>query len=244
MTRLSWTYAAACLIALLGGSLAAWGQEPAARESAESVDAADARERDEILAGRRWQRVRREFHDWLAVQEIYDADEVEQIKDDIDFHAHDMTAPELLQMIDDLEDRLDVLLSPEAAEARQWLGKFLSVQAKYSDDELRAKRPDVINMSGAEIRRELEQLQRRRAGTRQAQSAFERARAGEVQARRAATAAPARPRPQRPERAAAGESPFRSRYAPVRNEVSPATRQRSNFWIDPDGNLNRWGWGL
>jgi hypothetical protein len=242
MTRLSWTIAAACLLALLGGSSTAWGQEPAeARETAES---AAQRERDEILAGRRWQSVRREFHDWLAVQEIYDADEVEQIKEDLDFHAHDMTAPELSQMIDDLEDRLDVLLSPEAAEARQWLGKFLSVQAKYSDDELRAKRPNVVNMSGAEIRREIEQLQRRRAGVQQSQSAFDRTRAAEIQTRRAATTTPPRPRPQRPERAAPGESPFRSRYAPVRNEKSPATRQRNSFWIDPDGNLNRWGWGL
>ncbi|MFO0897735.1 MAG: hypothetical protein U0836_09970 [Pirellulales bacterium] len=218
-------------------ALALEAQEPAAPAS--KVDAAEL-ERQELLEGRRWRRVRREFHDWLAIQQIYDADEVAQIKEEIDEVAADMTAPELLDFMDDLEDRLDVLMSPEAAEARRWLNQFLAVQAKYTDEELRARRPDLVNMTAGEIRREIEQLQRRRGGVQQSQAAFDRARTGQIDARRTAAEAPRRPRP---ERAAADPDRFRSRYAPVRNEPSPAA-QRSNFWVDPYGRVNRWGWGL
>jgi hypothetical protein len=236
MTRLPRWILTLCIPFALGNELV--GQEPAAPAS--EAEAAEL-ERQEILEGRRWRRVRREFHDWLAIQQIYDADEVEQIKEEIDEVAAEMTAPELQHFMDDLEDRLDVLMSPEAAEARRWLNQFLAVQAKYTDEELRARRPDLINMSAGDIRREIEQLQRRRGAAQQSQAAFDRARAGQIDARRTAAEAPRRPRP---ERAAADPDRFRSRYAPVRNEPSPATRQRSSFWVDPDGNLNRWGWGL
>jgi hypothetical protein len=236
-----WLLPLSLLLALLAPQPAVSQQnEPESQTMPASKDDIAEQERREILEGRRWRRVRREFHEWLAVQQLYDADEVEQIKEEIDYHAEDMTAPELRRLMDELEDRLEVLMSPKAAEARRWLADFLAVQAKYSDEELRAQRPDVINMSADEIRREIERLQRRRAGVQQSQAAFDRARRGEIETRRAATA-PSRPRP---ERVAPDPDQFRSRYAPNRNEPSPATRSRGNFWVDPDGNINRWGWGL
>ena len=43
-----------------------------------------------------------------------------------------MSPEELQKQLIDMEDKVAVLSSPEAEEARTWLAQFLSVQAKYT----------------------------------------------------------------------------------------------------------------
>jgi hypothetical protein len=84
-----------------------------------------------------------------------------------------MSPAELRDQLDRMEEKLAVLNSPEAEEARRWLGQFLAVQAKYTDAQLRAMRPDVARMTASQIRQELAKFQQRRGQTQQAQTAFQ-----------------------------------------------------------------------
>jgi hypothetical protein len=195
--------------------------------------------REEFLQGRRWRRAHQRFDRWLAIQQLYDADEVAAIKADFDQQVAEMPLAELEEFVEDLEDSLDVLLSPEADEARRWIAQFLSVQAKYSEEELRARRPDVLGMSADQIRGELERFHRRRAATREAQASFDRRRA--LQAQSARTAGAWQP-PPRERTAARSRPPARpAPYAPRRDPEPPFERPRSRFLVDPAGNLIRWG---
>lgn len=86
-----------------------------------------------------------------------------------------MSPQELENFLRDMEERLAVLASPEAEDARLWLGQFLAV-ARNPEQQLGISRPDVLNMTASEVRQELQQLQRVRDSRLQAQAAFDRTR--------------------------------------------------------------------
>lgn len=215
-------------------------ETPADRyETADSaVDQAPARANDELLE--RWRQARRGFREWLSIQQIYEPDEAASIQAELDARVRDMSPSELADLVDDIEAKLEVLFSPEAEEARQWLAQFLSVQAMYSPEELRQMRPDIVNMTASQIRQELEQHQQRRSQTLQAQAAFDQSRQQRVQSiqsrqqsqRRAAEQAAQR-RVQPPSLPAAQ---YRSQYAP-RREFQPGFLQRPRYTVGPWGGV-------
>jgi hypothetical protein len=156
--------------------------------SASSVDSAQVAERRAILESDRWRQARRGLNNWLATQRIYSADEVRMIKAEIDSKVSTMSASQLKDFMEDTEDRLAVLTGPDAQAAGQWVAQFLAT-ARNAEEQLRGKRPDVLNMTAAQIQQELDRFHRQRGSRQQSQAAFDLGRSQQVQAAQSAQAA-------------------------------------------------------
>ncbi len=203
-------------------SFSAWGQNaPSQAPAFAGVDSQDAARR-QIVESDRFQRVFREFNEWLAVQRIYNADEVAAIRAELSAKSARMSPRELENLMKDTEEKLTVLKSPEAEEARVWVTQFLSV-ARNAEEQIRNKRPDVMNMTASEIRHELQQFHQQRLSRQQSHASFNQGRSLQLQNAQQVQSGRNQPREQiqnRPSRAATIGAGGRSQYAPQR-ELRP-----------------------
>jgi hypothetical protein len=180
----------AILLTLCGlSTLPAFGQTTDTKPAPTNTPAADAQEaaRRKVLDSDRWRRTQREFDEWLSVQTIYSPDEVAAIKANFSQQIARMSPRELEDFLKNMESRLKVLMSPEAEDARQWLAQFMAV-AVDPERQLGRSRPDVLNMTAAQIRQELAWLQQTRDARQQSQAVFDRRRAAQSQVARDARA--------------------------------------------------------
>jgi hypothetical protein len=72
-------------------------------------------------------------------------------------------------------------MSKEAEEARLWVAQRLRVQAHVSPAEMKKLRPDVLNMTSAQLEQRLMQWQQQRASVQSTQQAFDKGRSTQVQ---------------------------------------------------------------
>ena len=130
-------------------------EPPAAGSQASSVTMTKA----EILASPRWKRAQKSLNDWLSVQNIYSPEEVVQLQKEWADEVDEMDADELQDLLDDMEERLKILLSPQVEQARAWIGSYLAVLADPHREALRKQLPDVANMTAAQIQQSLREFQ-------------------------------------------------------------------------------------
>ena len=159
--------AAAAGVALLAGAAPA-PQPPAdaaasAKASADSDEHDEASRREEVLASSRWRRAMHELDEWLAAQPVYSADRVRGIKADLAARVATMSSYELEYLLDQLDEKLGVLDSPAARDARDWLGRYLAVMADDRRAELLARVPSVLDLSAADLTTRLADLEAKRA---------------------------------------------------------------------------------
>lgn len=140
-------------------------------------------ERQQILESDRWRRTMRDLDEWLSVQTIYSEGEVAAIQANLRENMASKSAAELEQLLKDMEDRLKVLTSPEAKDARLWLADFMAV-ARNPEQQLGRQMPDVWNMTASQIRQEIQWLQQTRAQRQQTHSSFQQSRAVQAQVAR------------------------------------------------------------
>jgi len=172
---------ATVVFAVGGIGIAARGQELAPDDQKpHKVDAQEA-ERNKIFESDEWRRLSRAFDEWLTVQHVYTPEEIAAINADLQHRVATMSPSELRDFQHEMTDRLHVLLSPEAAEARHWLEQF-SARSVNPEQQLGRDRPDVLNMNASQIRQELLWLEQQRASRLQAQAAFDRTRSLQAQA--------------------------------------------------------------
>jgi hypothetical protein len=208
-------------------------QQPAAEAPASSDENA---ERQKLLDSPRWRQARYALHEWISVQQVYTPQEVSKLLADLEHKANTLPIDQLQDWLEDMEEKMTILMSPQAQEARAWLAQFLSVQAKYSPAEIQKMMPDVLRMSAAQVEERLQQFEQERAATQQTQAAFDRNRQQEVNAQRRANeqaqaaairAQANRPTPQVPQ--------ARSPYAPRRQWTPPQNNMQ--LYVSPYGRV-------
>jgi hypothetical protein len=196
-------------------------------------DASREAARQKILDSDPWREAQRKLDDWFAVQQVYGADEVAALRAEIADRVKQMSPEGLEAFLNEMQDRLAVLLSPDAEEARTWIGQILAV-VRDPEQHFGGPLPDVLNMSAGEIRAELQQFQQRRMSRRQAQSAFDTSRQAQVQAVREEQAARREVLSQPRTAATFPDPPYRSQYAP--EPLRPVMRRpvyRIGPWGEP-----------
>ncbi len=202
--------------------------------------------RRQLLESDRWRQARRALNEWLSIQQLYSPDEVAVLRSEFRARVERMSPTELMDQLENLEDKLSVLASPEVEEARRWLSQFLSVQAKYSEAELRQRRPDIANMTASQIRQELVNFQQRRGVTQQTHAVAAQGRAIQVQATQEVRQAQQRANEEARNRASSNiaNTQFRSPYAPRRDDLpghsDPDLSRRPYYTVGPWGNPIRW----
>lgn len=110
-----------------------------------------------ILDSKEWRTVRHALQEWVSVQKVYSPQELKAMKAQIDSEIAKMTAPELQDFLDDMRDKVNVLLSKEGDDARAWLAQYLAVKV-VSKQEWDKMRPDVLNMTSEQLKERLQQL--------------------------------------------------------------------------------------
>jgi hypothetical protein len=219
---------------------AAAGQRSAADEGRETA-------RRQVLTSDRWRRAERGLNEWLSVQQLYSPEEVAVLRTQFQHRIDRMSPAELQDHLVNMEEKLAVLSSPAAEDARRWLAQFLAVQAKYTDAQLRERRPDVANMTASQIREELERFQQRRGVAQRTQSAAQQGRALQVQSAQSVQAARQQGSEQARQSAsrAAARDAERTQVQPPRTDLPghsapPVGGVPPVYTVGPWGNPIRW----
>jgi hypothetical protein len=206
---------------------AAQTADPAAG-SAESrfadEDGSELARKADILHSPQWQRAIAELRGWLATQSVYTPSEVRRIKMQFNARLAAMTSFELEYLLDSITAKMRLLDTPEARDAKAWLGEYLSTMSDARRAEELRNVPNILEMSADQLWREIQRIDSLRGNLRQRQQGVE-ARQGGLAARadagRDATSAAARATAARL-RAAPAHSPYRSRGgSPPFSDVQP-----------------------
>ena len=222
------------------GPVASWADESAQRSDSESVTEPQASaSREQILQSERWRRLRRQFDEWLSVQEIYSDEEVAALSKNLERRVAKMSAVELQDFLYDTEDRLAVLLSDEANAARDYLG-LLTPQAQRKALGQEDQSLDAFEISVSQLRRELRQFQQRVASSHTAQQRFNESReelsVAVTQQRQAQQQAIEKSRKNASRSPRPTMPPARSPYVPHHDAATPS---RPTFLINPFGGVTR-----
>jgi hypothetical protein len=105
---------------------------PAATPAPPMFSPAEQQARQAVLDSPEWKAVRRKFDEWLLVQTTYDPAQVEEMKRLFATRIAAKDAGALTDYIGYMERKLDVLLLPEVAEARQWADELYTQQGKLA----------------------------------------------------------------------------------------------------------------
>ena len=198
-------------------------------------DFQEAEARNDILSSDRWAAAERQFDEWLSIQTVYSEDEVEAMKSDFRNRIIAMSAEELQEFLDQMEARVQILMSPASMDARRWASKFTEKRKK----EIRKKFgvEDPINMSADEMAAALRQFAADRQSRQATSASFQRSRSLQASAatkRREAQAAAARA-------AARTRSTASSAYAPRNVPRTPKTYRaaypKMNYSVGPWGGV-------
>lgn len=136
----------------------------------------------EMMHSERWHRSIFEFGRWLTTQTIYTPEEVNQIKYDFNARVAGMTSYELEYLLDDLDEKLAILASPEAQDAKAWMGEYLAAMSDRNRAEQLRKVPDRATMTAAQLQQEIDRIGRTRASLQRQQQAFDERRQGLIDA--------------------------------------------------------------
>jgi hypothetical protein len=187
-------------------------QPPAApATAARTFTPQEQQARQAVLDGDRWQSARKQFEGWLADSSLYSDAQRAAMKQELATRIADMDAAQLRDFLAQMEARLAVLTSPEAAAARQWADAFYTPHGKQQLAE-KFGVSDPVALSAAQLKIALDAFAVERQQGAAGQSAFQQAQAAQVAAaeslRKAQQAAPAQMRP----------ATFGTPYAPPRVE--------------------------
>jgi hypothetical protein len=196
---------------------------------------AEQQARQAVLDSPAWKAVRAKFDQWLAVQTTYDAAQVEEMKRLFAARIAAKDAEELSEYMGYMERKLDVLLLPEVADARQWADELYTQQGKLAMMKEHGM-SDPIAMTADELVTALNRFAADRKGIPAAQSAFQQGLAAQNAAtiergrvaQEAAQAAAARP-------ASSSYSPGRISNRGTSERYSPPFRMP--YSIDPWGGV-------
>ena len=207
-------------------------RSPAEPEPSSDIPTSETDERAKLVNGERWKRLEREFNEWLSVQVIYTPEQVRFMQEELYNETSKMSAAELKQFLDGMEAKLNVVLSPDAAETRAWLGQYLSMVASGYREQLLKTVPDFVNMTAAQLEQQHLQLRARRLQGQQQAAAFSRSRGELMQS------AQRQQERDRADAAAARESSRAPRFNTVQRTLAPRQYQR------PQGIGFGIGWGF
>jgi hypothetical protein len=157
-----------------GPAAATPADKPADKAAPQSED--DIAKKATILRSPRWRRAIFELGEWLDTQQIYPPKQVMKIKSDFNHRVAKMSSYELEYLLEDLESKFKVIDSPEAKDARAWVGQYLSAMSDRKREEVLKDIPDIVTMSSGQLSQEIQKIETKRQSLQQQQAAFDQGR--------------------------------------------------------------------
>lgn len=134
---------------------------------------ADISRKAAILNSPEWRRAVFELGHWLDSQDIYTPTQVAAIKSRFNAKVAKMSSYEVQYLLDDLREKFRVMDTPEARDARAWVGQYLSVLSENKRAEVLKNLPDVTSMSATELAEEIQRIESRKAELSKKQAVFD-----------------------------------------------------------------------
>lgn len=219
-------------------SLVLWSADQSfanAKEAEPANDQCDLVRKADIMHGPQWQRAVSEFGGWLATQTVYTPAEVRRIKVRFNEQVAAMSSYELEYLLDSVEQKMRLLDTPQARDAKAWLGEYLSAMSDARRAQELRNVPNLLDMDAARLWQEIQRIDRKRAGLQQRQQNTE-ARQGvladRAAANRQASAEAARAAATRL-RSAPAHSPYRRGGGSA--PFSDVQRRRMSIGVGPMG---------
>ena len=234
LTRTAWS--ALVLTGVVGSMLLPTrGSASHAAESTVIDDDGDMARKADIMHGSQWQQAIAELREWLSTQNVYSPSEVRRIKMQFNDRVDGMTSYELEYLLDSITAKLQLLQTPEARDAKAWLGEYLSAMSDGRRAQELREVPNLLTMNAAQLWQEIQRIDAKRSALRQRQQGVE-ARQGAMAERsaasRQATSAASREAAARA-RAAPSHSPYRSGGgSPPFSDIAP---RRATINVGPFG---------
>ena len=148
-----------CLVLVMAGAAAA----------ARGDGDCDLARKADIMHGPQWQRAVAELGDWLSTQTVYTPAEVQRIKVRFNERVAGMSSYELEYLIDSIDGKMRLLGTPQARDAKAWLGEYLSAMSDARRAAELSKVPDLLDMNAAQLWEEIQRIDRKRASLQQRQ---------------------------------------------------------------------------
>jgi pyruvate/2-oxoglutarate dehydrogenase complex dihydrolipoamide acyltransferase (E2) component len=139
-----------------------------------------------IMNSPRWRRAIFELGEWLSAQAIYTPAQVRNIKADFNRKVETMSPHDLEYLLDDLDEKFQILDTPEAKDARSWVAQYLSVMSDQKRAEALKDVPNVVTMTAGQLQLEIQKIEQKRGTLQQQQAAFDEGRQQLVQQAQAA----------------------------------------------------------
>ncbi len=136
--------------------------------------------KQEILNSPQWRRAMFEFNEWLSAQPIYTPEQVRQVKDSFNRKVAAMDASEVASLLADMEEKIQIMSTPAARDARAWMAQYLSVISDRKRDDLLRDVPNIATMTAAQLSAELAKINEKRQDLNSQQTAFQRGQAAQV----------------------------------------------------------------
>ncbi len=155
-------------------------EQTAGRRAKRPVDPADAAAKKKILDSYEWHRAMFELTEWLSAQSIYSKQQVAQIEADFNRQVAEMSGVELSFVLADMQEKFKIMESSEAKEARNWVGRYLSILTEKKRAQVLKDVPNLLTMTAAQLEQEIMKIDRRRDSMRSNQAAFDRTRQEQV----------------------------------------------------------------
>jgi hypothetical protein len=123
----------------------------------------------DIMHGAQWQRAVAELGGWLATQTVYTPAEVRRIKTRFNEQVAAMSSYELEYLLDSVDQKMRLLDTPQARDAKAWLGEYLSAMTDARRAQALRDVPNLLDMSAAQLWEQIQQIDRKRATLEQRQ---------------------------------------------------------------------------
>jgi hypothetical protein len=140
-----------------------------AADGVPAADACDLARKADIMHGAQWQRAIAELGGWLATQTVHPPAEVRRIKVRFNERVAAMSSYEIEYLLDSVEQKMRLLDSPEARDAKAWLGEYLSAMSDARRAQELRRIPNLLDMTAAELLQEIQRIDRMRGSLQQRQ---------------------------------------------------------------------------
>jgi len=172
----------AAVVVVAFASLIAWRSALAADPPAKERDRSQSERarRELIFKSEPWRNTFAGLDQWLSIQTMYDKDQIADIKKQVSARVENMSADDLEDFRQQLDAKLQMVLSPEGRDILGWVAANLARAAPAYRKKLGIEYPDVAKLTVAQLREQLDLLIQKRSGAQQSSAAFERARQARI----------------------------------------------------------------
>ena len=176
--RLLWICLLAATVCLGRPSSPLCAAQPPQQGNDRSQDA----QRDEILNSDAWRQTMGGLDEWFSAQDIYDARQTAEAKKQLRERVQKMSADELRAFQRDLAAKLEMALGPEGRDILGWVSSSLAAAAPGYRKQLGLDYPDLLTLTAAQLRQQLDLLERKRTSEQHESAAYEQARQARIKA--------------------------------------------------------------